>query len=570
MKSKISILLSVLLLLFACESGMDRIETGTDTEESVYKDRAKTLKVLTNLYASVRAIKDNGTFNAFPGNGVMLLEAATDNCINGGMNDHAGIHTKSTLTAAGNPLGGKSPWTHFYKMIRNANVFLQNVDLSPLSASEKYAAKVQARFLRAIYYHELFRWHGAVVISTDLIGSDDLTKSRASLDETIDFIVNEFREVAPELPIEYENDIDYGRATRGAALAFKARTLLYAASPLNNPTNDLKKWDEARKACEEVMDLGIYKLYYDVDKSNTNPGNSYAHNFVKRKEHQEHIYMFLRGVGKDLYTNLFPASEPWNGGGAVLGCLPTQNLVDAYDMKNGKEAITGYDANGNPIINPASGYDDTKPYDNRDPRLAMTVLTQGATWPLVNGKPLQLVVIPGAAGVVDEVSRKTGYFICKFMDDQTDHRTGNTNQNFPMMRYAEILLAYAEIQNELGDIPTAVKYVNMIRERAGVGLLDEAAWTKNGKELLRARIQREWRVEFAFEEHRFFDARRWNKAEDWFSKPVYKISVTGTTAAPQFTRSLLESRIFAPRFYRLPIPQKEVDNSPNMIQNTGW
>lgn len=564
---KIKVLFGLLLLLSACESGMDRIETGTDTEESVYSDRVKTLKVMTNLYAKVRVKGDNGTFNGFPGNGLMFLEAATDNCIYGGQVDHAGGHTHSTLTASGAPLGGSHPWQHFYQMIRNANVFLKRVDSSPLSEAEKVSAKSQVRFLRAVYYHELFRWYGAVVITTDLFEAEDLTKTRATLDETINFIVKEFTEVAAELPVSYENDIDYGRATRGAALAFKARTLLYAASPLNNPTQDRQKWVDAQAACKAVMDLGIYKLYYDEDASTTVPGQSFAHNFVKRKEHQEHIYMFLRGASSDLYS-LFPTT--WNGSGTVLGCMPTQNLVDAFDMKDGTEPITGYDANGAPIINPESKYNDQNPYANRDPRLDMTVLRQGATWPLVDGGPKTLMLIPGAPDVVDAVSNKSGYFVCKFMDNKIDHRKSTTNQNFPMMRYAEILLAYAEIANELGDIPTAIEYVNMIRERAGVGLLKEAEWQTKGKDLLRTRIQKEWRVEFAFEEHRFFDARRWNKAEDWFSKPVWKISVSAPVAKPVYTRSLLETRVFAPRFYRLAIPQREVDNSPGITQNPGW
>ncbi len=137
-----------------------------------------------------------------------------------------------------------------------------------------------------------------------------------------------------------------------------------------------------------------------------------------------------------------------------------------------------------------------------------------------------------------------------------------------MIRYAEILLGYAETLNELGDSKNAVKTVNLIRKRAGVGELDE---NKNwNKDELRQRIYKEYRVEFAFEDNRFFDARRLAKAEEWFSKPVYKVTVTGSLENPTYTRSLLEERIFLSKCYHFPIPQQEVDNSQNIEQNAGW
>ena len=251
-----------------------------------------------------------------------------------------------------------------------------------------------------------------------------------------------------------------------------------------------------------------------------NPELSYAHYFCERKT-KENIYTYLLAANATMHSNL-PQGAPWNEK-SYVGCTPTQNLVDAYDMKDGTEPITGYDANGQPIINKNSGYDDKNPYENRDPRLKMTIFYHGNTFDL-NGSQQALDMTD-----VDDKSKSSGYLVLKYLDDRIGHKSsGNSNYdcNPQMIRYAEILLGYAETLNELGDSKNAVKTVNLIRKRAGVGELDE---NKNwNKDELRQRIYKEYRVEFAFEDNRFFDARRWAKAEEWFSKPVYKVTVTGS------------------------------------------
>ena len=293
-----------------------------------------------------------------------------------------------------------------------------------------------------------------------------------------------------------------------------------------------------------------------------NPELSYAHYFCERKT-KENIYTYLLAANATMHSNL-PQGAPWNEK-SYVGCTPTQNLVDAYDMKDGTEPITGYDANGQPIINKNSGYDDKNPYENRDPRLKMTIFYHGNTFDL-NGSQQALDMTD-----VDDKSKSSGYLVLKYLDDRIGHKSsGNSNYdcNPQMIRYAEILLGYAETLNELGDSKNAVKTVNLIRKRAGVGELDE---NKNwNKDELRQRIYKEYRVEFAFEDNRFFDARRWAKAEEWFSKPVYKVTVTGSLENPTYTRSLLEERIFLSKCYHFPIPQQEVDNSQNIEQNAGW
>lgn len=556
MKRNIILTVFSLLLLCGCSDDMERIQTGTNTEELIYADAAKTRQILNNLYARTRLTQ--GSFSCFSGDGVTFLDCATDNGYAPIEYSTAHTHGKSTMSASNIAMNGGDPWTFYYNNIRNATLFMQKVDGSVLSEEEKASSKVQARFLRALYYAELYRWYGGVVLLGDeIISPIDLNHSRSSADETVNYIISEMAAVASQLPQEWDAP-NYGRATSGAALAYIARTRLYAASKLNNPSMDKGKWEAARDALAAVINLGIYDLYYDPE----NRELSYARYFCERKS-KENIYTYLLGLNNTMHSNM-PQGAPWTQG-TYVGCVPTQNLIDAYDMKDGTEPIIGYDTNGQPIINPTSGYDDAAPYENRDPRLKMTIFYHGNTFDL-DGNQTALDIT-----TVDAKSQSSGYLVLKYLDDRIGHKsTGNTvyNCNPQMIRYAEILLGYAETLNELGSTREAIRNMNLIRKRAGVGELEEnKTWSK---EELRERIYKEYRIEFAFEDNRFFDARRWAKAEEWFSKSVYKVNISGGLTNPIYTRTLLEERIFLPKCYRFPIPQKEIDNCPNIEQNTGW
>ncbi len=234
-----------------------------------------------------------------------------------------------------------------------------------MEESEKISSANQASFLRAYYYHELFRWFGPLVISEEPIDPFAFeTTERANLQATVQFIVNEFDALSKEgvLPDEWD-DADYGRATRSAALGYKARTLLYAASPLSEGSG--VTWAQAAQAALDLINYsestGLHELYYDP----TEPAKSYTRYFNERKN-KENIWVNLRDYTDDLYM-CFPAFNPWNLN-KELATVPTQWLVDAYDMADGTQPIIGYNADYSPIINPASGYDEQNPYANRDPR----------------------------------------------------------------------------------------------------------------------------------------------------------------------------------------------------------
>ena len=271
---------------------------------------------------------------------------------------------------------------------------------------------------------------------------------------------------------------------------------------------------------------------------------------------------YLRGDNNDLYHN-FPTEDGWNVNKEV-GTIPSQQLIDSYDMLDGTVAITGYNGDAlAPIINPASGYDEQNPYVNRDPRLKQTILYDRATWPLVNA----------VANKMLDLSKPyrwlSGYYLVKYLDDRVDHQKGgNTSMNFQMMRYAEVLLNYAEAINEAADNATnrqlAVVQLNAIRARAGItGTLDAANFTQAQ---LRERIRKERRVELCFEEHRFFDIRRWEIAVDVLNKPAVGIAKEGG----QYVRIKIEDRIYNTRMNFMPIPNSDVNNCPLIYQNEGY
>ena len=194
--------------------------------------------------------------------------------------------------------------------------------------------------------------------------------------------------------------------------------------------------------------------------------------------------------------------------------------------------------------------------------MAQSILCDGATWPLVNGKP-------AAIDLSKSYRWGSGYFLTKFLDDRIDHRKGGTTyMDFPMMRYAEILLDYAEAENEAEDTNTArekaIAQLNRIRRRAGI-TTDLLAADYN-QATLRERIRKERRVELCFEDHRFFDIRRWLIAKDVMRFPAVGIKkING-----EYQRVTLDTRNYNERMNLAPIPQDEVNNCPNIYQNPGY
>jgi len=451
-------------------------------------------------------------------------------------------------------------WGRSYRSIRECNYALQVLSTIEMSAGHKAMLEGEIKFIRAFRYLDLIRNYGRIVLMGDkVLGlTDNLQDAslykRAPLKEGIDYVVAQFDEAAAKLPRDNSGSWMAGRATKGAALALKSRLLLYAASPLYAAGT----WDAAVAAAQEVISLNKYGIYQ----------GGYANMFLINESNEE---IFQRLYTKNAnHVHLEIANGP-NGYGGWAGNTPTQNLVDVYEMTNGLPA----DAT-NPLYNAA------QPYANRDPRFTATILYNGAAYRERNIETF----IPGGQDSRDGKDNwnttKTGYYLKKFMNDAypLQNPWGNAGfQPWIYIRYAEVLLNFAEAANEIGG-PDAVpagatlsarQAVNLIRSRQGVNM-PELALGLN-QTTMRTAIHHERQIELAFEEHRFYDVRRWKVAEVTENLPARGTIITKNTDGTfSFASKIaLDGRKFEIKHYWLPIPRTEIQASNNQLeQNPGY
>jgi len=447
-------------------------------------------------------------------------------------------------------------WARSYAGIRACNYALSIINGLNMSAEHKTRLTGELEFIRAYRYQDLIRNYGGIVLIGDQVSqlTDNLQDpslfKRATITESINYAVSQLDDAAAKLPLDNSSTWALGRATKGAAMALKSRLLLYAASPLYNAGT----WQAAADAAKAVMDLGKYSLSQ----------NGYGNLFLSPNDN-EIIFERLFVVNTAPHVRLEIANGP-NGYDGWAGNTPYQNLVDAYEMNNGKA-----------IADPTSGYDPQNPYVNRDPRFYATILYNGAPY---RGSTVQ-VFLPGGKdsnqGPSNWNASQTGYYLKKFMND--NYPIDNPwsvagGQPWIYMRYAEILLNYAEAQNEASG-PDASVYaaINSIRARASVNMPPLPGGLSQDD--MRTAIQNERQVELAFEEHRFYDVRRWKIAMQTENVPAYGISVTVNPSNPSgytYTRKVaLANRSFKQQHYWLPIPLTEIQASGGQLQqNPGY
>lgn len=463
--------------------------------------------------------------------------------------------------------GSKNYWAG----IRMCNEFVNNIDIVPVQqtyngVSMKYAWKAEARFLRAYFYFELVKRFGGVPLLGDKVFNlgDNVAIARSSFSDCINYITSECDAIKGSMltaPIMTPNAY-YGRATAGAAMALKAKALLYAASPLFNGGNidasnaltgytdsQVSRWTAAEAAAKDVMGLGVYQLDNDFRDVFLTQNNSEII-FIRQGSNSNAIESANGPVG-------FPAA---NSPGRTS---PSQALVDAYPMSNGL-----------PITDAASGYDENNPYANRDPRLGFTVLYNGAPWLATN-----LQTYEGGQSKPNNGQQQTitSYYMRKFMGDFENTATyAAHSEDWVIFRYAEILLTYAEARNETMASPDADVYNQLIalRKRAGVAAGgDNMYGLKAGMNQadMRTVIQNERRIEMAFEEERFFDIRRWKIAETVMNQPIQGQTIVKSGFGYNYNLTNEQTNKFiAPKMYLYPIPYDEVVKNPNMKQNPGW
>lgn len=467
-------------------------------------------------------------------------------------------------------------WSDAYTAIRNNNIFLKNINPTIGDANKIKRLTAEIRFLRAYFYAELIaRYGGVPLLKEPFELDDDFNVQRATFEECSKFVVDELNLAIPDLPGRNESlGVNFGRVTKGAAIALKARTLLYAASPLFNTSNDKSKWQAVATACEELFNLNQYSLSPDYKGLFLDPMNNeniffkqfigkYGEEIIRKPG--DSYYHYSGGHGIDEWR--FP-----NGSLGWISENPLQNFVDQYETKGGHIPVTGYTGSNNnltPILNPnATDYDPNKPYENRDPRLTYSVNYDGT---IFQGRELQFWYggkdsrDPNVDGWWN--GSRLGYGIRKSLNEEwTVNSLIGSSQPWIFMRLAEFYLTYAEAQYHLNNPSLAVQYVNLVRARSSVNM---PAITEGGD--LLEKIKHERKIELAFEGNRWYDARRWRDAQADFAKNAIGVEVIrdANTGQKSYRYFLQQQRSFPENHYLWPIPIEEILKS-NIAQNPGY
>ena len=477
-------------------------------------------------------------------------------------------------------------WSTKWTNISNCNIFFERVDnVGFTDEAEKTKLVGQVRFIRAFEYWDLIARWGAMPIITKSFSTNDreeiVGQKRNTYKECIDFLVGELDQAAKELPANWSGD-DYGRATSVAALALKSRIQLYAASPLMNEdvkipevgytTPEPDRWQKAAKAATEALDAA-QAAGYELYNLDGDPSKNYQMIFMDNTAaNKETLFarMGTNSAGGESISSCDQYNNP-NGYGGWGGNCPLQELVDAYEVvKDG--VASKFDWN-----NPE---EKANPYANRDPRFYATILYDGAKWMTRNVETYFDVDSNGniTGGGKDTKfgndswnASPTGYNMKKFMDEGYALNSWNfCARNWIHLRMAELYLNKAEALFHTGDEEGAREALKPVRQRAGM-----PAVTATGADLLEA-IKNERRIEFAFEEHRYFDVRRWKEAPKYFGSTVHAITIKKypdgkkTYEVDKLRSDVGGDRKWDDKMYWLPISKSEMDKNPNLVQNPGY
>ncbi len=540
---------STLLLLTAgvmtsCDV-LDLEPLDSYTEDVIFSDGALTEAYVTKFYT-------------YPKNGFneMSHRYFCDEAMSNFNNNNAWQIEQTGYTP--DMMGFFNMWKEYYTNIKNINIVFNNLEnLDRVPESDRSTLIGEATFFRAFFYLDLISHFGGVPLITRTFELDDpeMMVARNSYDEVANFCVKEFQKAADLLPLKQTGG-DFGRLTKGSALAYKARTLLYMASPLNNPSNDRQKWQAVADACEELFALNQYSLDPDYQ------GLFYNH-------------MSPEIIFQRLYNTEFGHWFNWyNQPNGYLGwsytCV-TQEMVDSYEMEDGTMP------DPTPYMDP-SNPSDLYPWANRDPRFYATVVCDGQNF--VNRPVEYWVNEDGKTGGLDsEYSgtenwnySKSHYSIRKFAaEDITAPRAVRASNPWIYCRLAEIYLIYAEAKYMLGDDATARTYVNKIRERARGGRQDILPDVTESGDALMEKIRHERKVELAFEEQRWYDVRRWKIGKETQSGMFHGMNIIRKADGSKvYYLKDLQDRSFEDIHNLVPLPASEINKNDLLIQNPGY
>jgi len=572
MKNKILLLGFVTILFFSnsCKKDFLQRDPGVALDlNAIFSDPVLAAKFgdesynyLWNDFATI----GNSNLNAYSASGAMRVNwYLSDECTEGN-GGHATYMMMGTYLEDNNlvtnpnykytEIGGS--WQRAYQGIRNTSRMLENMD-NVTWTSDQFPDRIKGEqhFIRAFMYFELIKRFGGVPIIPKVLNiNDNADVPRNTYQECVDYILAELAKAEPLLPLEYDVN-SYGRIPKGAVKALRSRLLLYAASYRDNPTNDKAKWATAAASAKDMIDN--MKDRYPLETTYTN-----ILKYTLKKEYIFSMPKAQRGTLSDLLWITIPPSR----GGIYGNASPTQAHVNMYEMANGK-----------PITDPTSGYDPQNPYVGRDPRFYENILYNGAAW---GTKPID--TWEAEVGTAIGLDRRLGFgFGCTYYNRKVwpvETQTGGSNQfvHFPIFRMAEILLNYAEAQNEaVGPDASVYDAVNQIRRRAklanGTSMADLPVGLNQDQ--MRQRIRNERAVELAFESHRWFDIMRWGIGKDILNGTDRQMRVVkkadGTYRYEEYNLPIAFLHVFDKKQNYYPIPLGEIQNSNGILkQNSGW
>lgn len=519
----VCVLFATVLVLAGCDP--DLLDTSPQNQYNVGNFWESETAVESALAGTYRPLRYQGIFGrqAIPS----WEDAATPNLFTTSGSSFSAIALGEQDENSGGIMTNR--WNHSYNGIGRCNTFLDRIE-EATGVSEEIKSRMtgEVLFLRALYYFMLANyWGDAPLILDPPDVMEHSALPRSPREDIIDQILEDLDRAIDLLPLGYDAS-EAGRATRGAALGFKARVLLYEASPLLNPDNDTEKWQEAADAAKAVMDLGLYDLFPD-----------YRNLFLPEYENNEEVIFDVQYISPTVEPGLGTSWDLINIQHATTA--PLQELINAFHMEDGLP----YDES--PL------YDSDNPYENRDPRFYTTV------------------IYPGARFKNDDVTgttyAHTGYALKKYSvydadvgdppASVSDIKDGQSHTNYMIIRYADVLLMFAEATNEVSG-PTPEVYDAIRQVRGRVGMPDIG--TGHSKDELREIIRHERRIEFVGEGLYYNDIRRWKTIEEVNNGDVHR-----------WDGQLRSSRRFDPgKDYWWPIQQSQLDLNPKLEQNEGY
>ncbi len=554
MKKSIAILLAAPLLLASCSDFLELNESEYHTVKYQFSTFSRVKQSATNVYGYVR----DGLADVEE----TMLDAATDDA----------VYVWETNNIKRFYDGSWSPvnliddrWDELYAAIAAANYFLENCpeDFPEAKYQDNYAEDLkqlknypfEIRALRAYFHFELLKRYRSIVIANRSFTKEEVnTLEPATYDRAVEWIVDECDAIIPSLPVTYSGSYygEVGRVTRGMAQALKARVLLYAASPLNNPTGDRTRYLRAAAAAKEIIDSGVYSL---IDEQTTNNASAKG---------------LIFGKLCPLSSTFEAANFPIGYEGGNTGICPSQNLAEAFDMRNGTVFNRNDEGHWRNLLNASM----------RDPRFAKTLLYNGA---LFKDQYIQSYT-GGRNGLPLDGASVTSYYLYKHIQEETSFVAGSETyfqHVYPLFRYAEVVLNYAEAlgaatQNaaftgtlDVDGVDVAfdlspLEALNQVRTRYGMPAIASVV----NYDSFETRLRNERRVELAFEGHRFWDIRRWKIGPQ--TTRLYGLEITNANGSISYTRKLVQERIWDDKMYYYPLSEAELYNNRNLIQNEGW